>query len=70
MDDTSSRNRKLKAILIPNLVQFIAIIVLLFVGTIYVLPLIQDVFEQVGSSMKLPDITLWDISPLNTSVFL
>ena len=59
LDDTSSRNRKLKAILIPNLVQFIAIIVLLFVGTIYVLPLIQDVFEQVGSSMKLPDITLW-----------
>ena len=32
---------------------------MLFVGTIYVLPLIQDVFEQVGSSMKLPDITLW-----------
>ena len=32
---------------------------MLFVGTIYVLTLIQDVFEHVGSSMKLPDITLW-----------
>lgn len=59
LDDTGSRNRKLKSILIPNILQFVAIIILLFAGTIYVLPLIQDVFVQVGSSVTLPDITLW-----------
>ncbi len=57
LDDTTSRNRKIKSILIPNIAQFVAILVLLFVGTIFVLPAIEDVFEQMGSSMGLPKIT-------------
>ncbi len=59
LDDTTTRNRKIKSILIPNIGQFVAIIALLIIGTIYVLPSIQDVFMQMGSSATLPGITLW-----------
>ena len=50
---------KLKKILVPNLLQFIALLVLLFVGTIVAIPMIQNVFEQVGSTDQLPAMTLW-----------
>ena len=48
LEDTTSRNKKIKSILIPNLVQFIAILVLLIFGTIYILPEIQKVFKSQG----------------------
>lgn len=57
LDDTTSRNKKIKSILLPNVGQFIAILVLLIVGTVFVLPAIEGVFEQMGSSMGLPEIT-------------
>ena len=57
LDETTSRNRKIRGILVPNIVQFVAILLLLIVGTIFVLPAIQDVFEQMGSSVELPEIT-------------
>ena len=57
LDDTTTRNRKIKSILIPNIAQFVAILVLLIVGTIFILPAIQDVFDQMGTSMELPQIT-------------
>ena len=59
LDDTSVRNKKIKGILIPNIIQFIAILILLIIGTLFILPAIEDVFAQLGSSAKLPDITLW-----------
>ena len=57
LDETSTRNKKIKSILVPNITQFVAIFVLLIVGTIFVLPAIQDVFESMGSNVKLPEIT-------------
>lgn len=59
LDDTTTRNKRIKSILIPNIAQFFAILILLIVGTIFVLPAIEDVFAQMGSSATLPDITLW-----------
>lgn len=59
LEETTTRNKKIKSILIPNIVQFVAILALLIVGTIFVLPAIQDVFEQIGTSATLPGITLW-----------
>lgn len=58
LDETTTRNRQIKNILIPNIAQFIAILVLLIVGSVLVLPAIEDIFIQVGSSATLPDITL------------
>ena len=66
LEDTTTRNKKIKSILIPNIVQFFAILALLIVGTIFILPTIQDVFAQMGSSAKLPDITLWFMDFLDT----
>lgn len=58
LEDTTSRNKKIKSILIPNLVQFIAILVLLIFGTIYILPEIQKVFNAIGEGVPLPAPTL------------
>lgn len=51
--------KKIKSILVPNIAQFIALLILLFVGTLVAIPAIQNVFEQVGSQEQLPAITLW-----------
>lgn len=57
LDDTTTRNKKIKSILVPNIVQFFAIFALLIVGSVFVLPAIQDVFAQMGTSVELPKIT-------------
>ena len=59
LDDTAKINRKLKTILIPNIVQFALLIVMLFVGTLFAIPQIQSVFDEVGTKSTLPKITLW-----------
>lgn len=59
LDESSDINKKLKNILIPNIAQFILLIVMLVVGTLVAIPAIQNVFEQVGSKDTLPTVTLW-----------
>lgn len=59
LDDSEKITKKLRAILIPNILQFILLIVLLFVGTLYAIPSIQGVFDELGASTSLPAITLW-----------
>lgn len=58
LEDTTSRNKKIKSILIPNLLQFISIFILLIFGTIYILPEIQKVFDTIGNGVPLPEPTL------------
>ena len=65
LDDTETMNRKLKAILIPNIAQFILLLVMLFVGTIFAIPAIQGVFDELGTQDTLPEITLWFADFLN-----
>lgn len=59
LDETEAMKKRIRSILVPNLLQFIALILLLFVGTLVAIPAIQNVFEQVGSTDQLPAITLW-----------
>ncbi len=59
LEDTSTRTRKIKSIVLPNVGQFVAILVLLIIGTLFVLPQIQNVFNQMGGGTQLPGITLW-----------
>ena len=59
LDDTENINRKLRSILIPNIVQFVLLLVMLFVGTLFAIPAIQNVFDEVGTEETLPAITLW-----------
>lgn len=59
LDDTAALNKKVRQILVPNLIQFGALILLLVAGTLIGVPIIQNVFEQVGSKEQLPGPTLW-----------
>ncbi len=59
LDDTESLNRKLRSILIPNIIQFVLLLVMLVVGTLVAIPAIQNVFDELGTEETLPSITLW-----------
>ena len=59
LDDTEKIRKKLRNILIPNLIQFVLLLVLLIVGTLVAIPAIQNVFDAVGTKDKLPAITIW-----------
>ena len=65
LDDTDKLNRKLKTILIPNIAQFILLLVMLFVGTLFAIPAIQNVFDELGTQDTLPAVTLWFADFLN-----
>ena len=58
LEDTEAMNKKLKEILIPNLVQFVLLFVLAIVGTLISVPMIQNVFDSFGSKEKLPAVTI------------
>ncbi len=59
LDDTEALNKKLKSILIPNAIQFVLLVIMLLVGTLFAIPAIQGVFEELGTQDTLPTITLW-----------
>lgn len=58
LDDTQAMNKKLKEILVPNILQFVALMVLAVVGTVISVPMIQGVFDSFGSKEKLPGPTI------------
>ena len=59
LDDTESLNKKLKTILIPNIIQFVLLLVMLVVGTLVAIPAIQGIFDELGTDETLPAVTLW-----------
>lgn len=65
LEDTQSMNKKLREILIPNLVQFVLLMVLAVVGTLLSVPMIQGVFDSFGSKEQLPAMTIWFSNFLN-----
>lgn len=58
LDSNTDTMKKLRGIIIPNALTLVALVVLLFVGSSYVIPTIQDVYASVGSTTTLPKITL------------
>lgn len=68
LDETEALNRKLKAILVPNLVQFVLLIVMLIVGTLFAIPAIQSVFDELGTKDTLPAVTLWFADFMNKAI--
>ena len=59
LDETEKFSKKIKGILIPNILMMIAILLILVVGTVVIVPIIQNLFETMGSTAQLPAITLW-----------
>lgn len=59
LEDSDSLNKKIKSILMPNVIMFVGLVIMLFVGTLVAIPAIQKVFDTLGSTEQLPAITLW-----------
>ena len=59
LDENTKFTKKVKGIIIPNLAMFIGTIALLIIGVIFILPLIQNVYESMGSDAELPAISIW-----------
>lgn len=68
LDSTEALNKKLRNILIPNIIQFVLLLVMLFVGTIVAIPAIQNVYNEVGTQDTLPAVTLWFQGVVNNLV--
>lgn len=58
LDSNTDTVKKLRGIIIPNVIQLVALIILLFVGSLYTVPTIQNVYDEVGSTDTLPAITI------------
>lgn len=58
LDDSGALNKKIRKILVPNIIQLVALLALLIIGSLVAIPAIQNVFESVGSKDTLPAITL------------
>ena len=65
LESSEALTRKIKSILVPNLIMFVALIVMLLVGTIVAIPAIQNVYKELGSTDSLPPISLWFQGVLN-----
>ena len=65
LDNSADITKKVKKIVIPNVLQFIGLIIMLVVGTLVAVPAIQNVYDSVGSKDTLPAITLWFSSFIN-----
>ena len=59
LDETEALNKKLRSILIPNIIQFVLLLVMLVVGTLVAIPAIQGIFDELGTEEELPAITIW-----------
>ena len=66
MEDVDSTGSRLRKIIIPNVLQLVAIIGLLIFGVAYIIPLIQEAFEASGTTQQLPGITVWFVDFCNT----
>ena len=59
LEDTDKLNKKLRRILLPNILMFVGILVMLFVAVIIGVPMLQNIFDSIGSDEELPAITMW-----------
>jgi len=66
IDETVALTKKIKGILLPNIVQFVLLMVLAIGGTLFAVPFIQDIFARVGSNAELPAVTIWFSNALNS----
>ncbi len=65
LEDVDTTSGRLRKIIIPNVLQLIAIIGILIFGVAYIIPMIQEAFSRAGSSATLPPITIWFVDFCN-----
>ncbi len=68
LDETMALNKKIREILVPNIIQFVVLLILLVAATLIMIPILQNTLNSVGSSDQLPAITLWFADFLNNFI--
>lgn len=66
LDENEKFTKKIRGIIIPNIAMTIGILALLVVGTVFILPLIKDVYESMGAQAELPAISVWFSGVIDT----
>lgn len=59
LDDSERMTKRIRKIVIPNIIQFVVILALLIGGTLFAIPQIQNLFDEIGTEATLPAMTLW-----------
>lgn len=59
LEDNERITKRIRGIIIPNVVQFVVILALLIGGTLFAIPQIQNLFDEIQTEATLPAITLW-----------
>ena len=57
LETSNALAKRVKKIVLPNVIQFVGMLGLLIGGTIFIIPTIQKVFDSMGSTEELPWIT-------------
>ncbi len=65
LEDNDRINRTLRGILIPNIAQFIFLLIMLIIGTVVALPAISNLYDTMGSQATLPAISIWFSNVVN-----
>ena len=65
LEDVDTTGARLRKIIVPNILQLLAIIGILIFGVVYIIPLIQDAFAESGTTQQLPEITIWFVNFCN-----
>ena len=68
LDTSNTLNKRLRSIIIPNIAQFALIFVMLIVGTLFAIPALQGVFDELGASAELPKVTVWFQDVVNAAI--
>lgn len=68
LEGANDISKKVKMVMIPSILQFCALMLLLVIGTLVAVPTIQGVYDAVGSTDKLPGITLAFSNFINTLI--
>ena len=66
LEETEALNKRLRGILVPNIMMLVGINALLFIGILVIIPTIQNVFNSLGSTDSLPAVTIWFSGVVNT----
>jgi len=59
LEDNDALRRKIRRILLPNLLMFFGLIIGTILAVIFGVPMLKGIFESVGSNEQLPKITMW-----------
>ena len=59
LEDNEKITKRIRGIVIPTVLQFVVILALLIGGTLFAIPQIQNLFDELATEAELPAITLW-----------